>query len=78
MRAALWIALSMTGCGAASSPASPTGAQHDVDASVYLECSSYCVRPSDCAIAYSTDDRCPPGFLCALAFRCVGDGGAGD
>jgi hypothetical protein len=45
------------------------------DAFVYNECSTICLRPSDCAVAYSSGDICPPGFLCALRFSCTPDGG---
>ena len=38
-------------------------------------CDSYCVRPSDCQIAYPDVDRCPAGFLCSRTFRCASDGG---
>jgi hypothetical protein len=47
--------------------------QQDLDAAVYQECSSVCVRPSDCAQAYNDDGICPPGFLCALRFNCNPD-----
>ena len=46
------------------------GGQPDRDASVYEECDSLCIRPSDCAPAYNDDGICPPGFLCALRFTC--------
>ena len=41
-----------------------------------VPCSSYCVRPSDCQIAYTDDGLCPTGFLCSATFRCASDGGA--
>jgi hypothetical protein len=42
------------------------------DASVFNECSSICLRPSDCAPAFPDDGYCPPGFLCSREFHCGG------
>ena len=47
--------------------------QQDLDAAVYQECTSVCVRPGDCAQAFNDDGICPPGFLCALRFTCNPD-----
>jgi hypothetical protein len=44
---------------------------HGLDGSVYHECSTVCYRPGDCALAYSSGNICPAGFLCALYFHCV-------
>jgi hypothetical protein len=41
------------------------------DAIVYESCTTVCLRPSDCAIAYPADDYCPAGFKCALRFSCT-------
>ena len=38
---------------------------------IFQECTSVCVRPSDCAMAFNDDGICPPGFLCALRFSCT-------
>jgi hypothetical protein len=35
------------------------------DAIAYEFCTSFCLRPSDCALAYPADDYCPSGFRCA-------------
>jgi hypothetical protein len=60
------------GAGACSSrtgvPTQPH--QPNLDAAVYQECDSICIRPGDCAQAYNDDGICPPGFLCALHFTC--------
>jgi hypothetical protein len=50
---------------------------NDAGAPVFEECTTICLRPSDCAIAYSSDDLCPAGFRCAFRFTCVVDGGGG-
>ncbi|MCU1283435.1 MAG: hypothetical protein JWM53_6981 [bacterium] len=47
--------------------------QQDLDAAVYQECTSVCIRPGDCAQAFNDDGICPPGFLCALRFTCNPD-----
>ena len=47
-----------------------SGGHSDADASVFQECTSICIRPSDCAQAYNDDGICPPGFLCSLRFTC--------
>jgi hypothetical protein len=52
-----------------SAPPTP-GGNPDRDASVYMECDSVCIRPSDCAKAFNDDGICPPGFLCSLRFSC--------
>ena len=44
--------------------------QQSVDGAVYQECTSLCLRPSDCAQAFNDDGICPPGFLCATRFSC--------
>jgi hypothetical protein len=36
----------------------------------FQSCTSVCVRPSDCAMAFNDDGICPPGFLCATRFSC--------
>ena len=43
------------------------------DLALYQECTSVCVRPGDCALAYNDDGICPPGFFCALRFTCNPD-----
>ena len=63
-------ALPLVDAGAAIEDAS--GA---VDALTYVRCSALCLRPSDCAVAYSSGDVCPPGFLCSSTFQCTRDGG---
>jgi hypothetical protein len=55
--------------GSGSGPAPP----NNTDLAVYQECTSVCVRPSDCAMAFNDDGICPPGFLCALRFSCNPD-----
>jgi hypothetical protein len=69
-------ATALLGCSTPTSsglPQAPIG-----DASVFAECFTRCLRPSDCAVAFPDDNICPPGFRCARTFQCVGDGGAGD
>ena len=48
----------------------PTPPTQDLGA-IFQECTSVCVRPSDCAQAFNDDGICPPGFLCALRFSCT-------
>jgi hypothetical protein len=43
------------------------------DGAVYQECTSVCIRPTDCAKTFNDDGICPPGFLCALRFSCNPD-----
>jgi hypothetical protein len=62
--------LSSAGCHLSGGATPIVGGQPDRDASVYEECDSLCIRPSDCAPAYNDDGICPPGFLCALRFTC--------
>jgi hypothetical protein len=45
--------------------------QSDRDASAYQACTTLCVRPGDCAVAYNDDEICPVGFRCALTFSCT-------
>ncbi|MCA1662782.1 MAG: hypothetical protein LC659_00645 [Myxococcales bacterium] len=47
--------------------------QQAVDGAVYQECTSVCIRPTDCAQAFNDDGICPPGFLCATRFSCNHD-----
>jgi hypothetical protein len=42
----------------------------NLDGPAFEECSSICLRPSDCAIAYPDGNICPQGFLCSLRFSC--------
>jgi hypothetical protein len=59
------------GAGCGSNTASvDLGAGGGSDGAVFQECSSICLRPGDCAIAYPDGSICPPGFLCALRFMC--------
>jgi hypothetical protein len=46
------------------------------DGPAYVPCTTFCLRPGDCAFSYNADGVCPFGFLCALTFQCVADGGA--
>jgi hypothetical protein len=41
----------------------------------YERCSTYCLRPADCLIAYPSDEFCPAGYRCAYLFTCTADGG---
>jgi hypothetical protein len=79
MRALLVAALLAAGCPSSSSSSSSSpadgAAPQGSDGAAYNECRTICLRPGDCAVAYSSDDRCPPGFLCARTFSCVADGG---
>jgi hypothetical protein len=43
------------------------------DAIAFVECTTFCLRPSDCAVGYTDGDRCPAGFLCARTFSCTPD-----
>ena len=52
-----------------------TGTVNLGDGEFYVRCAAVCVRPRDCAVAYSSGEVCPPGFLCSSAFRCAGDAG---
>jgi len=68
-----WILLVMAIGGCPSTPAGtppPIQQQRDHDASAYQACSTLCVRPGDCAVAFNDDEICPPGFRCALTFSC--------
>jgi hypothetical protein len=58
------------GCHLSGGATPVTGGNPDRDASVYQECTSVCIRPSDCAQAFNDDGICPPGFLCSLRFSC--------
>jgi hypothetical protein len=63
-------------CGACKNvfgPVEPGGGSRSVDADVFQECTSLCLRPSDCAQAFADRGTCPPGFLCALRFQCGRD-----
>jgi hypothetical protein len=71
---ALLVSLVMLGACHTSSTALPGGAARNPDASLYQECSTLCLRPGDCAVAYPDDDVCPAGFRCARTFSCR-DGG---
>jgi hypothetical protein len=62
---------SVAGCHLSGGATPVVGGQPDRDASVYEECDSICIRPSDCAQAYNDDGICPPGFLCSLRFTCA-------
>jgi hypothetical protein len=62
--------VAMGGCGTNAGAGGDLGVNGALDAAVYQECSSICLRPSDCAIAYPDGTICPPGFLCALRFHC--------
>jgi hypothetical protein len=77
----LFLALLLAACGGSVTElhdaAVPLdGGSHD--AIVFESCSSICLRPSDCAIAYPDGDICPPGFECATRFSCDSDGGGTD
>jgi hypothetical protein len=73
-----WLLLGiLAGCSNHTGSSLSVG-QHDNDSSAYEECSTICLRPGDCLIAYNDDGICPPGFLCAFHFTCVSDGGTGD
>jgi hypothetical protein len=73
---ALAVTLVMSaGAGACSSR---TGSQtvppqQVFDGAVFQECTSVCIRPTDCAQAFNDDGICPPGFLCATRFSCNHD-----
>ena len=58
------------GCSRSVAPEADLGVAGSNDGAVYQECSSICLRPRDCAIAYPDGNICPPGFLCALRFMC--------
>ena len=51
----------------------PPSQNPNLDAAVFQECSSVCIRPTDCAQTYNDDGICPPGFLCATRFTCNPD-----
>ncbi len=74
----IWVAFAFVfvGC-AAKVPAGPLGPSNNEDGGVpvYEECTTVCLRPGDCALAYSSGDVCPPGFHCASRFSCTPDGG---
>jgi hypothetical protein len=78
MRFAWVLALVLAACETPTTKGSPGTTSPNLDAAVFQECTTVCWRPSDCAVAYSSDDICPPGFLCGLRFRCIPDGGGGD
>lgn len=61
----------VAGCHLSGGATPSVGGQPDRDASVYEECDSICIRPSDCAQAYNDDGICPPGFLCSRRFTCA-------
>jgi hypothetical protein len=65
------LALALAACETAKSSVSPGTTPRALDGAVFQECTTVCFRPSDCAVAYSSDDICPPGFLCGLRFHCV-------
>jgi hypothetical protein len=50
-----------------------SGAGSDIDAGIFQECDTICLRPADCALAYSSGGICPPGFRCARLFSCLAD-----
>jgi hypothetical protein len=69
-----WILLLAVCAGCPSTPSGsspPNQQQRDRDASAYQECSTLCLRPGDCAVAYNDDEICPVGFRCALTFSCT-------
>jgi hypothetical protein len=47
--------------------------QQMFDGAVFQECTSVCIRPTDCAQAFNDDGICPPGFLCATRISCNHD-----
>jgi hypothetical protein len=61
----------LAGCASHNGTAPPIQQQTDRDASVYQSCTTICVRPGDCAIAYNDDEICPAGFRCARTFSCT-------
>lgn len=69
---ALWLTLGLSACHHGTS-STPGGGTPNLDAAVFQACDSVCIRPSDCAQAFNDDGICPPGFLCALRFRCGSD-----
>jgi len=69
--------------GACGSPGTPDGSAALADGGVpdgiaYEQCTTYCLRPADCALTYPSDDLCPSGFLCAARFSCSADAAARD
>jgi hypothetical protein len=77
LRRFAWV-LALAACSPSTAKVSPGTTPRNLDAAVFQECTTVCWRPSDCAVAYSSDDICPPGFLCGLRFRCIPDGGGAD
>ncbi len=81
---ALLLAVALAGCGGGVNTfdlAAPDAGGGDTGIA-YERCESYCIRPSDCAIGFASDEICPGGFLCATHFMCSSDassdGGAHD
>lgn len=72
---ALAVALVLSAGGACTSKSGTNVVppQQMFDGAVYQECTSVCVRPTDCAKTFNDDGICPPGFLCATRFSCNPD-----
>jgi hypothetical protein len=66
----LLLLIGLASCG--SSVGSDAGVElgTPADGIVFVPCTAICIRPSDCAQAYSDDGYCPPGFLCSRMFSC--------
>lgn len=67
------LALALAACNSAAGPTQDLSINGARDGSVFEECSTICLRPSDCAIAYPDGTTCPAGFRCALTFQCGHD-----
>ena len=69
---ALVMGAGASACTSRTGTATPAP-EPNLDAAVFQECDSVCIRPGDCAQAFNDDGICPPGFLCALRFTCNSD-----
>ncbi len=68
---ALFLACGAGGCGTTPGKPIDLGAGAGGDGGPFQqECTTLCLRPSDCAVAFPDGNLCPPNFLCARTFNC--------
>ncbi len=68
-----WMVVLLTACGGGTAGLGDAAVSTDAgvrDAIAFEACSSICLRPGDCQIAYADDGFCPAGFRCATRFVC--------
>ncbi len=72
---AIWllVVVLVAGCQTAASTPIDARAPQDLDAAVFQECTTVCLRPGDCAVGFPDNGTCPAGFRCARTFQCGRD-----